>query len=217
MSPIYALCQRTHLIIVATYYILLVDCTFICMKYIWHIFQPCFYLDVIFVVSFMSCCNSGCLVSQLSCVVLTVVLFPLLYKVVVIYACCHSLQKAITVAPAGASVSVKMTTPQKAQSVITGGQALVKPGAVRPTITLNTAAASASGTPIATVSQVCQLCYLFLSTGVLCFWHFARPEHCRVYHLFSWLISSLGKVLFTVKCVVILNPLKNKVWFNKML
>ncbi|XP_029615005.1 transcription initiation factor TFIID subunit 4 isoform X3 [Salmo trutta] len=77
-------------------------------------------------------------------------------------------QKAITVAPAGASVSVKMTTPQKAQSVITGGQALVKPGAVRPTITLNTAAASASGTPIATVSQEMQenvkKCKNFLST-----------------------------------------------------
>ncbi|XP_038872849.1 transcription initiation factor TFIID subunit 4-like [Salvelinus namaycush] len=79
-----------------------------------------------------------------------------------------AIQKAITVAPAGASVSVKMTTPQKAQSVITGGQALVKPGAVRPTITLNTAAASASGAPIATVSQEMQenvkKCKNFLST-----------------------------------------------------
>uniref|UniRef100_A0A4W5NCV2 Si:dkey-219c3.2 n=1 Tax=Hucho hucho TaxID=62062 RepID=A0A4W5NCV2_9TELE len=76
--------------------------------------------------------------------------------------------QAITVAPAGASVSVKMTTPQKAQSVITGGQALVKPGAVRPTVTLSTAAASASGTPIAPVSQEMQenvkKCKNFLST-----------------------------------------------------
>ncbi|XP_041746368.1 transcription initiation factor TFIID subunit 4 isoform X2 [Coregonus clupeaformis] len=79
--------------------------------------------------------------------------------------------QAITMAPAGASVSVKMTTPQKAQTVITGGQALAKPGAVRPTITLNTAAASASTTPTtgtAPVSQEMQenvkKCKNFLST-----------------------------------------------------
>nr|XP_029490701.1 transcription initiation factor TFIID subunit 4-like isoform X2 [Oncorhynchus nerka] len=80
--------------------------------------------------------------------------------------------QAITVAPAGASVSVKMTTPQKAQTVITGGQALAKPGAVRPSITFNTAAAaSASTTPTmvtAPVSQEMQenvkKCKNFLST-----------------------------------------------------
>ncbi|XP_041693862.1 transcription initiation factor TFIID subunit 4-like isoform X2 [Coregonus clupeaformis] len=79
--------------------------------------------------------------------------------------------QAITMAPAGASVSVKMTTPQKAQSVITGGQAMVKPGAVRPTITLNTPAASASASPTtgtAPVSQEMQenvkKCKNFLST-----------------------------------------------------
>ncbi|CAB1313490.1 unnamed protein product [Coregonus sp. 'balchen'] len=82
-----------------------------------------------------------------------------------------AIQKAISMAPAGASVSVKMTTPQKAQTVITGGQALAKPGAVRPTITLNTAAASASTTPTtgtAPVSQEMQenvkKCKNFLST-----------------------------------------------------
>ncbi|CAB1322817.1 unnamed protein product, partial [Coregonus sp. 'balchen'] len=78
---------------------------------------------------------------------------------------------SVTMAPAGASVSVKMTTPQKAQSVITGGQAMVKPGAVRPTITLNTPAASASASPTtgtAPVSQEMQenvkKCKNFLST-----------------------------------------------------
>ncbi|XP_019896157.1 transcription initiation factor TFIID subunit 4 isoform X2 [Esox lucius] len=64
--------------------------------------------------------------------------------------------QALTVAPAGASVSVKMSTPQKAQTVITGGQALSKPGAVRPTITLNTAAASASTTPTTGTPPVSQ-------------------------------------------------------------
>ncbi|XP_014003646.1 transcription initiation factor TFIID subunit 4 isoform X2 [Salmo salar] len=64
-----------------------------------------------------------------------------------------SATQAITVAP----VSVKMTTPQKAQTVITGGQALAKPGAVRPSITLNTAAAaSASTTPTVVTSPVSQ-------------------------------------------------------------
>uniref|UniRef100_UPI003AAF813B transcription initiation factor TFIID subunit 4-like n=1 Tax=Centroberyx gerrardi TaxID=166262 RepID=UPI003AAF813B len=48
-----------------------------------------------------------------------------------------TVQKAITVAPGGAAVSVKMTTPQKAQTVITaGGQALAKPAGVPSTITL---------------------------------------------------------------------------------
>uniref|UniRef100_A0A8C8IW99 TAFH domain-containing protein n=1 Tax=Oncorhynchus tshawytscha TaxID=74940 RepID=A0A8C8IW99_ONCTS len=59
-----------------------------------------------------------------------------------------------------AGANIRVSTPR--------GQALVKPGAVRPTITLNTAAASASGSPIATVSQEMQenvkKCKNFLST-----------------------------------------------------
>ncbi|KAJ8002858.1 hypothetical protein DPEC_G00163330 [Dallia pectoralis] len=67
-----------------------------------------------------------------------------------------AIQKALTVAPAGASVSVKMSGPQKAQTVITGGQALSKPGAARPNLTLNTAAASASTTPTTGTPPVSQ-------------------------------------------------------------
>uniref|UniRef100_A0A8C7PIY2 Si:dkey-219c3.2 n=1 Tax=Oncorhynchus mykiss TaxID=8022 RepID=A0A8C7PIY2_ONCMY len=67
--------------------------------------------------------------------------------------------------------------------VSTPSQALVKPGAVRPTITLNTAAASASGSPIATVSQVCVTCF------------------CQQGYFASDTLQGLPPFLFTVKCV----------------
>lgn len=72
-------------------------------------------------------------------------------------------QKAITVAPGGAAVSVKMTTPQKAQTVITaGGAPVAKPASVPSTPMTSTTPAPTS-TPagrVTVVSQV-ELPYLF--------------------------------------------------------
>ncbi|KAM6973186.1 transcription initiation factor TFIID subunit 4-like [Aplochiton taeniatus] len=51
-----------------------------------------------------------------------------------------TVQKAITVAPVGTAVSVKMATPQKAQTVITAGGQPAKPGGVAPTMATTPAA-----------------------------------------------------------------------------
>ncbi|KAL0968605.1 hypothetical protein UPYG_G00269090 [Umbra pygmaea] len=80
-----------------------------------------------------------------------------------------AIQKALTVAPTGASMAVKMNPPQKAQTVITGGQTLNKPGAVRPNVTLNTAAASTTapmgGAPVSQEMQEnVKKCKNFLAT-----------------------------------------------------
>lgn len=69
-------------------------------------------------------------------------------------------QKAITVAPGGAAVSVKMTTPQKAQTVITaGGAPVAKPAGVPSTPLTSTTPATPAGR-VTVVSQV-ELHFLF--------------------------------------------------------
>lgn len=62
---------------------------------------------------------------------------------------CVVFQKALTVAPGGAAVSVKMTTPQKAQTVITAGGTPVAKAAGVPSTHLAT---STTPTPPATTA-----------------------------------------------------------------
>ncbi len=70
-------------------------------------------------------------------------------------------QKAITVAPGGAAVSVKMTTPQKAQTVITaGGTPVAKPAGV-PSTPLTSTTPPSSATPTGRVTVVSQVSFLF--------------------------------------------------------
>lgn len=66
-------------------------------------------------------------------------------------------QKAITVAPGGATVTVNMTTPQKAQTVITaGGTPVAKPATV-PTTPLASTPPAATTTPANRVTVVSQV------------------------------------------------------------
>ncbi|XP_041794623.1 transcription initiation factor TFIID subunit 4-like isoform X1 [Chelmon rostratus] len=79
-----------------------------------------------------------------------------------------TVQKAITVAPGGAAVSVKMTTPQKAQTVITaGGAPVAKPAGVPSTPLTSTTPATPAGR-VTVVSQEMQenvkKCKNFLAT-----------------------------------------------------
>ncbi|XP_029909302.1 transcription initiation factor TFIID subunit 4-like isoform X2 [Myripristis murdjan] len=65
--------------------------------------------------------------------------------------------QAITVAPGGAAVSVKMSTPQKAPTVITaGGQAVAKPAGVQPTPTPVSTTPALAATPAARATVVSQ-------------------------------------------------------------
>ncbi|XP_070763577.1 transcription initiation factor TFIID subunit 4-like [Enoplosus armatus] len=67
-----------------------------------------------------------------------------------------TVQKAITVAPGGAAVSVKMTTPQKAQTVITaGGTPAAKPAGV-PSTPLSSTTSAPTTTPPGRVNVVSQ-------------------------------------------------------------
>ncbi|XP_033491116.1 transcription initiation factor TFIID subunit 4-like isoform X1 [Epinephelus lanceolatus] len=67
-----------------------------------------------------------------------------------------TVQKAITVAPGGAAVSVKMTPPQKAQTVITaGGTPVAKPAGV-PSTPLTSTTPAPTPTPPARVTVVSQ-------------------------------------------------------------
>ncbi|XP_056137905.1 transcription initiation factor TFIID subunit 4-like [Lampris incognitus] len=70
-----------------------------------------------------------------------------------------STAQAITMAPAGVAGSVKMSTPQKAQTVITaGGQALAKPAGVQTALTISgaTPTPTATATPAARAPVVSQ-------------------------------------------------------------
>ncbi|XP_035521246.1 transcription initiation factor TFIID subunit 4-like [Morone saxatilis] len=67
-----------------------------------------------------------------------------------------TVQKAITVAPGGAAVSVKMTTPQKTQTVITaGGTPVAKPAGV-PSTPMTSTTPAAPATPAGRVTVVSQ-------------------------------------------------------------
>ncbi|KAM4618321.1 transcription initiation factor TFIID subunit 4-like isoform 1-T1 [Polymixia lowei] len=65
--------------------------------------------------------------------------------------------QAITVAPTGAAVSVKMSTPQKAQTVITAGaQGLAKPAGVQSTLNLTSGTPTPAAAPAARPNVVSQ-------------------------------------------------------------
>lgn len=71
---------------------------------------------------------------------------------------CVVFQKAFTVAPGGAAVSVKMTTPQKAQTVITaGGTPVVKAAGVPSTHLTTSTTPTAPTTTAGRVTVVSQV------------------------------------------------------------
>lgn len=79
-------------------------------------------------------------------------------------------QKAITVAPGSAAVSVKMTPPQKAQTVITaGGTPVAKPVPSTPLTSTTPATPATPAGRVTVVSQV-EFHFLFHVVKVIGYW-----------------------------------------------